>query len=104
MLKLECWCGRKYEAREADIKRGWGFSCCKSHAAIKRDYGRSNPIDLSTGKHINSVSKKKQPKRITPDTRVYAKTSNCDHFTGIYEGLIGWGHIFASGEEGHGQE
>lgn len=98
MMWLQCWCGTKYEARETDIKRGWGFSCCKSHAAIKRDYGRSNPINLATGKHINNVSKKKRPKRVATDTRVYSK-SKVKH-----DDMSHWGHIFASGYEGHGQE
>lgn len=40
--RMKCWCGAEYNAREADLKRGWGMSCSKSHAAIKRDYGRPN--------------------------------------------------------------
>lgn len=94
-IDLICWCDKLYTARVADVKRGWAFSCCKSHAAIKRDYGRSNPRDAATGKHLDSVSKKKKPKRKTPDTRVY--TNNREHG-------IGYGHILVSGDEGHGQE
>lgn len=41
-VRMKCWCGVEYDAREADLKRGWGMSCSKSHAAIKRDYGRPN--------------------------------------------------------------
>lgn len=48
-LVLICWCDKEYTARVADLKRGWGMSCCKSHAAIKRDYGRRNPIVKETG-------------------------------------------------------
>lgn len=37
---MQCHCGTKYYARIADIKRGWGLSCCKRCAAIRRDFGR----------------------------------------------------------------
>lgn len=40
MVTMICYCGKEYEAREADLKRGWGLTCCKSHAAIRRDFGR----------------------------------------------------------------
>jgi hypothetical protein len=36
MIKMTCKCGTVYEAREADVKRGWGKSCSKSCAAKKR--------------------------------------------------------------------
>lgn len=47
-VSLICWCGTEYQARYADLKRGWGLSCCKSCAAIKRDYGRPDPICAKT--------------------------------------------------------
>ena len=37
MVEQTCWCGTKFQAREADVKRGWGKSCCKSHASWKRE-------------------------------------------------------------------
>lgn len=37
---MVCACGTEYPAREADLKRGWGLSCSKSCAAIRRDFGR----------------------------------------------------------------
>ena len=36
MIKMTCRCGKTYEAREADVKRGWGKSCSKRCAAVKR--------------------------------------------------------------------
>lgn len=39
-VKMICFCGKEYEAREADLKRGWGLSCSKSHAAIRRTYAK----------------------------------------------------------------
>lgn len=42
-VDLICFCGTQYRARVADLKRGWGQACCRSCAAIKRDYGRPDP-------------------------------------------------------------
>jgi hypothetical protein len=38
--KMKCHCGVEYEAREADIKRGWGLSCSKRCSSIRREFGR----------------------------------------------------------------
>jgi len=38
-VQMICHCGTEYAARKADIKRGWGFSCSKRCAAIRRDFG-----------------------------------------------------------------
>lgn len=40
MATMICYCGKEYEAREADLKRGWGLTCCKRHAAIRREYNK----------------------------------------------------------------
>ena len=47
--EMICHCGLHYEAREADLKRGWAMSCSKSCAAIRRDFGRprARPADGS---------------------------------------------------------
>ncbi len=39
--KMQCHCGKHYEARKADIKRGYGRSCSKRCASIRREYGRA---------------------------------------------------------------
>lgn len=36
-----CHCGQEYKAREADLKRGWGKSCSKRCASIRRMYGKN---------------------------------------------------------------
>lgn len=38
--KMKCHCGVIYEARVADLKRGYAKSCSKSCAAIRREFGR----------------------------------------------------------------
>lgn len=40
MVEMVCHCGQEYDAREAELKRGNGYSCGKRCAAIRRDYGR----------------------------------------------------------------
>ena len=39
-IKMQCHCGDIYFARKADIDRGWGFSCSKRCAAIRREFGK----------------------------------------------------------------
>lgn len=56
-LYLVCHCGNKYHARVADLKRGWGKSCCKRCAAIKRDFGRPDPVCAKTGVTFNLILK-----------------------------------------------
>jgi hypothetical protein len=42
MAKIEmiCHCGHRYQAKEADLKRGWALSCDKSCAASRRKHGK----------------------------------------------------------------
>lgn len=39
-VTMACHCGKVYEARAADIARGWGLSCSKRCASIRREFGR----------------------------------------------------------------
>lgn len=39
-IKMVCFCGSEYEARLADLKRGWGLTCSKRCASIRREFGR----------------------------------------------------------------
>tara|TARA_Y100001973_G_C5205526_1_gene341217 strand:+ start:1947 stop:2378 length:432 start_codon:yes stop_codon:yes gene_type:complete len=38
--RMRCHCGSEYDAREADLKRGYAKSCSKRCAAIRREFGR----------------------------------------------------------------
>lgn len=40
MTVMICHCKQEYKAREADLKRGNGYSCSKRCAAIRREFGR----------------------------------------------------------------
>lgn len=37
-----CRCGESYSVKYADLKRGWGMSCSKSCASIKKVGGKSD--------------------------------------------------------------
>lgn len=39
-VQMKCHCGETYTAKVADLKRGWGVSCSKRCAAIRREFGR----------------------------------------------------------------
>ena len=39
-VKMVCNCGHYYEARQADVSRGWGLSCSKSCASVRREFKR----------------------------------------------------------------
>lgn len=45
-IELVCHCGNKYSPRVSDLKRGWGKSCCKKCASIKREFGRRDPVGI----------------------------------------------------------
>lgn len=38
--RMKCHCGTEYDARIADLNRGWARSCSKRCAAIRREFGR----------------------------------------------------------------
>lgn len=38
--QMICWCGKQYSAKIADLNRGWGLSCSKSHASIRRQQNK----------------------------------------------------------------
>jgi len=37
MVEVTCRCGTKFQAREADVNRGWAKCCSKSCAATVRE-------------------------------------------------------------------
>lgn len=48
--KMKCHCGAVYEARKADLKRGWAKSCSKSCAAIRREYSKPAAVKIELNK------------------------------------------------------
>ena len=46
MPRLVCFCEKEYDARQADINRGWSKTCSKRCAAVKREFGRPNARHL----------------------------------------------------------
>ena len=39
-VEMVCHCKTEYSARKADLDRGYGFSCSKRCASIRREFGR----------------------------------------------------------------
>ena len=47
---MKCHCGNVYEARKADLKRGWAMSCSKSCAAARREYRKPKATEFIPAK------------------------------------------------------
>lgn len=45
--QMKCHCGKEYDARTADLNRGWALSCNKRCAAIRREFGRPAAIPVN---------------------------------------------------------
>jgi hypothetical protein len=77
MVERTCkWCKKPFQARAADVKRGWAKFCSKSCKASQQEKRTGQYRDLQDNQHDR------------------------DH----EEAMAGAGHIFASGYFGHGQE
>lgn len=89
-----CHCGAEYSAKSADLKRGWGYSCGKSCAAIRRDFGRPK---AKRADGMKTKQTKRSPSTDRAITNPYGKHGNA----------LGWYantqvHSFSS--EGLGQD
>ena len=76
-ITCKCGCGRKKLVRTADVKRGWGLFYSKS-------------------------CKARWQERKTGQYRRFIRGTSMFQSDGIHP--TGYGHIFASGDAGHGQE
>lgn len=52
MVDRVCACGKHFQAREADVKRGWGKSCSKSCAA--------KATNKKTGNYARYMNRKRE--------------------------------------------
>jgi hypothetical protein len=77
------WCDAKFTARTADRKRGWARFCSKACKASKQQFGGT----------------KKFWEAANPNN----KRSNIGKYTDRLADDEHWGHPFAAGFEGHGQ-
>lgn len=83
MIEQTCWCGKKFQAREADVKRGWAKACCKSHAAHAREK-KLDRFGFQRGESGTFHSR-------MADMREHAE--DADHRAGMYANEAGWdGH------------
>lgn len=56
-VKMKCFCGDTYDARLADLKRGWALCCSKRCAAIKREFGRPSAKSVDGGLSVKQILK-----------------------------------------------
>jgi hypothetical protein len=75
IIEMNCFCGMPYQARVADIKRGWGKTCSKRCAAIKREFGRPNgkPADPSIKIHWGKKPNRKIENQLNTELRAEEK-------------------------------
>ncbi|QZI68703.1 hypothetical protein K5F93_20175 [Pseudomonas protegens] len=84
-VEVSCeWCAAKFTARTADRKRGWGKFCSKPCKASKQEFGGTKAFWKSANPNNKRSNIGKYVDRLSDDY---------DH----------WGHPFAAGFEGHGQ-
>lgn len=86
-VQMLCHCGTEYPAKEADLKRGWGYSCSKSCAAKRRDFGapKAKPVNGAKVKQVKrspSTDRPNDPRRLTEQQRAHNEAID-------WEGL-GW--------------
>lgn len=85
------WCEAKFYARMADRARGWGRFCSKACKASKQKFGGTKAFweKHSPGNKRSNIAKYGERIRRSDDDH----DGDLDH----------WGHPFAAGFEGHGQ-
>ncbi|ARK07903.1 hypothetical protein phiA829_083 [Aeromonas phage phiA8-29] len=62
-IKMVCFCAVTYEARLADLKRGWGLTCSKRCAAIRREFGRPAAKEHETGLKVKEILRRENGDR-----------------------------------------
>lgn len=104
MTTVKCTCGTEFQARTADVKRGWGMFCSKSCKAKKqtKDTGISGPHYKASGRTVNQMKNgkfaksrfsggNKLPDSITKDRCGSPKECFCGA-TATYFVQSGFGH------------
>ncbi|MBP5097954.1 hypothetical protein [Pseudomonas protegens] len=79
------WCSGQFSARVADRKRGWAKFCSKSCKASKQEFGGTKAFWEAANPNNKRSNISKYIDRIDRDGHEH------------------WGHPFAAGYEGHGQ-
>lgn len=59
-ISMVCFCDTEYQARLADLKRGWGLTYSKRCAAIKREFGRPPAKELGTKLSVKEILKRER--------------------------------------------
>jgi len=73
VIERTCHCGKKFQAKEADVKRGWAKCCSKACAARMREQ--------KTGNYKRFCALRDKAERLEFDQEVYGETfSNAHQF------------------------
>lgn len=59
-IKMVCFCGVTFDARLADLKRGWALTCSKRCAAIRREFGRPAAKEVGTGFSVKQILRREK--------------------------------------------
>ena len=78
-ITMRCHCNGEYEARPADLKRGWGLSCSKHCAAIRRKYHKPKGKPVDSTEAIKPTQPKPSTKRPNDNRYQFTKFSRIDH-------------------------
>ena len=87
-VNMICHCGMPYAARQADLDRGWGLSCDKHCAAIRRDFGRK-AAKRADGRPIKRTNKK-GARRCALDNRLVEAERERMHQAALDADEQGW--------------
>jgi hypothetical protein len=90
MIAMECHCGNQYFAKAADLKRGWGLSCSKHCAAVRRDFGKPAAKRLDGQKIVKTKNK---PSSDRVGAYAGKNLTDYEHRQACYDSEAGWdGH------------
>jgi len=88
LIDMKCHCGTLYRAKEADLARGYGRSCSKSCAAIRRDFGR-NAGQRADGLKVKRTKPKPSTARKMTMAQIEASNER-DYQNAMSDAEMGW--------------
>jgi len=97
-VAMRCWCGTEYKAKTADLNRGWGLSCSKHCAAVRRDFGRpaakrvdglplTKPEKKKPSSYRKTPSPTHSPVRTVRSVARYVEDFDDEDYANFYDGM-----------------
>ena len=101
-ITCKCGCGRKKMVRTADVKRGWGLFYSKSCKAKHQEKNTGQCKAYLRGEGVSHAARRRGE---DPGEAIMAHCErNGIECPDLSDDDYGYGHIFASGDAGHGQD